>query len=96
MPCRSPPESLLRVPDPKGHAMHELATRTNDGIHVRLLWRSGDNRGSVAVDDAKTGDSFVLAVAADENAMDVFHHPYAYVAWRGVATQPELALTGQT
>jgi hypothetical protein len=76
--------------------MHELATRTDDGIHVRLLWRRGDDRVSVAVDDAKTGDSFSLDVGTDENAMDVFHHPYAYAAWHGVPTRPALALTGQT
>ncbi len=50
----------------------------------------------MAVDDAKTGDSFVIDVGADENAMDVFHHPYAYAAWHGVPTRPALALTGPT
>jgi hypothetical protein len=75
--------------------MHELATRTNDGIHVRLLWRRGDERVSVTVDDAKSGDSFVLAVGSHENPMDVFHHPYAYAIWHGVPTRPQLALAGQ-
>ena len=68
--------------------MHELATRLNDGIDVRLLWRQSDNRVVVTVDDAKTGDSCVLDVGCDENAMDVFHHPYAYAAWHGVPTRP--------
>jgi hypothetical protein len=55
-----------------------------------------DERASVAIDDAETGDPFVLDVGADENVMDVFHHPYAYAAWHGVPAQPALALTGQT
>ena len=37
----------------------ELDSRTNDGIHVRLLWHQAEDRVVVAVDDAKTGDSFV-------------------------------------
>ena len=29
--------------------------------------------------------------------MDVFHHPYAYAAWHGIATRPAVpALAGQT
>jgi hypothetical protein len=53
---------------------------------VRLLWRQDDDRVVVAVDDAKTSDSFVLNVKREESAMDVFHHPYAYAAWHGIAT----------
>jgi hypothetical protein len=68
------------------HSMRELHSRINDGIHVRLLWRQDDGRVVVAVDDAKTGDSFVLEVKREESAMDVFHHPYAYAAWPGIAT----------
>jgi hypothetical protein len=78
-------------------SMRELHSRINDGIHVRLLWRKDDDRVVVAVDDAKSGESFVLNVKRHESAMDVFHHPYAYAAWHGIATQPALtALTGQT
>ena len=43
-------------------SMRELHSRINDGIHVRLLWRKDDDRVVVAVDDARTGDSFVLDV----------------------------------
>ena len=77
--------------------MRELHSRTNDGIHVRLLWHRPDDRVVVAVDDAKTGDSFVVGVRSDESAMDVFHHPYAYAAWHRIPTRPvRLALAGQT
>ena len=77
-------------------SMRELHSRFNDGIHVRLLWREHDDRVVVAVDDAKTGDSFVLDVHAGESAMEVFHHPYAYAAWYGIDTSPALAFAGQT
>jgi hypothetical protein len=77
-------------------SMRELHSRINDGIRVRLLWRKHDDRVVVAVDDAKTGDAFVLDVRSGESAMDVFHHPYAYAAWHGVATDPTLVLAGQT
>jgi hypothetical protein len=58
----------------------ELDCRTSDGIHVRLLWHTEEERVSVAVEDTKTGESFDLPVADPERALDVFHHPYAYAA----------------
>jgi hypothetical protein len=60
----------------------ELDSRTSDGIHVRLLWHPRDEHLSVAVDDAKTGETFELPVRHDDRALDVFHHPYAYAARR--------------
>lgn len=69
------------------NSLRELDSRTNDGIHVRLLWHQTDDRVVVAVDDAKTGDSFVVGVQRDESATDVFHHPYAYAAWHRIPTR---------
>jgi hypothetical protein len=66
---------------------HELDSRTSDGIHVRLLWHPEESRVSVAVEDAKTGEAFELAVNDGERPLDVFHHPYAYAARRPV-TEP--------
>jgi hypothetical protein len=61
----------------------ELDHRTADGIEVALLWhRSGDFL-SVVVSDAKIGGAFEL-VLDDDDAMDVFDHPYAYAAYRGL------------
>ena len=80
-------------------SMRELHSRINDGIHVRLLWREHDDRVVVAVTDAKTGDDFVIDVCAEDRAMDVFHHPYAYAGWHAIPTQPggaRPALAGQT
>ena len=66
---------------------HELDSRITDGIHVRLVWFRRTNEAVVEVDDAKTGDSFTVAVGLRERALDVFHHPYAYAALRGIDTR---------
>ena len=67
--------------------MRELHSRISDGIHVRLLWHQHDDRVTVAVDDTKTGDAFTIDVRADERPLEVFHHPYASAAFRGIATR---------
>jgi hypothetical protein len=66
--------------------MRELHSRINDGIHVRLLWSRDDGRVVVAVDDARSGDRFGIEVRRHERALDVFHHPFAYAALRGIET----------
>ena len=55
----------------------ELAARDSDGIHVLLLWDPRENELTVAVEDARDGDRFQLAVAP-ERALDAFYHPFAY------------------
>ncbi len=62
----------------------ELANRASDGLEVSLLWSRRTNRVSVAVADTRTGESFELTIRDGENALEVFHHPYAYAASRGV------------
>ena len=62
----------------------ELAFRANDGIEVALLWHKEDDRLCVAVADAATGDSFEIEVTSG-HALDAFHHPYAYAAFRGIS-----------
>lgn len=57
----------------------ELAVRESDGIHVLLLWHPNENALTVSVEDARVGDRFQLAVAADR-ALDAFYHPFAYTA----------------
>jgi hypothetical protein len=64
------------------HTMRELDSRTADGIHVRLLWSESDDQVTVTVADGKSGGSFRIEVCEGDNALDVFHHPYAYVACR--------------
>ena len=81
------------MPENSTTALRELDRRVNDGIDVRLLWRRRDDRVLVAVHDAKTGEAFTLEVGADERALDVFHHPFAYAGNRraGDGTTGELA-----
>ena len=61
----------------------ELAHRAGDSVAVSLLWRRTDNRLRVAVADERTGEEFELD-AHPENALDVFYHPFAYAAFRGL------------
>jgi hypothetical protein len=62
----------------------ELAHRHADGIDVKLLWHTARNALSVAVADSRTGDSFELVLGSRDRALDVFEHPYAYAAHRGL------------
>jgi hypothetical protein len=55
----------------------ELDYRESDGVAVSLLWQRQSNQLTVAVVDARLGESFTLSARPD-NARDVFNHPYAY------------------
>ena len=57
----------------------ELAARESDGIRVLLLWHPREDAVTVAVEDARAGHAFELAVAVDR-ALDAFYHPVAYAA----------------
>ena len=70
--------------DELSHTMRELHSRTNDGIHVRLLWGPDDGRVAVTVADAKTGDRFAFDVGDPDRALHAFRHPFSYAAWRGI------------
>jgi hypothetical protein len=71
--------------------LHELDHRSNDRLDVWLLWRERDNKALVMVADEKTGEHFTIEVREDERALDVFHHPYAHAAWRGIEPAPTAA-----
>jgi hypothetical protein len=71
--------------------LRELDHRAIDGIDVWLLWSESDDRVLVAVDDVKTGERFEVDVREGESALDVFRHPFAYAAWRGIDTTLPLA-----
>ena len=59
--------------------IRELDRRRSDGIDVTLLWNPRTNGVVVAVVDERDGDSFRVEVR-DGEAMQAFHHPYAYAA----------------
>lgn len=65
----------------------ELALREADGLEVALLWHRREGFVSVVVADSRTGEAFELVVRATDNALDVFHHPFAYAAHRGLEPQ---------
>ena len=62
----------------------ELASRGTNGITVRLLWSRSTNLVTVAVDDAANDDYFELVLGEHDRALDVFHHPFAHAAARGI------------
>ena len=61
----------------------ELAYRENEGIEVSLLWDPADDSASVFVSDTRTAYAFELRVE-NESPLEVFNHPYADAASRGI------------
>ena len=59
----------------------ELAQRLSGTVEVLLLWHPAIEQVELSVCDPATGTGFHLDVAPD-NALDAFHHPYAYAAGR--------------
>jgi hypothetical protein len=62
----------------------ELASRESNGITVRLFWSRSTNLVTVAVADTANDDYFELVLDEHERALDVFHHPFAHAAARGL------------
>ena len=63
--------------------IEELHYRESDGITVSLLWNRVTDRLTVRVLDSSNDEEFDLSCAADE-ALETFHHPFAYAATRRV------------
>lgn len=61
-----------------------LASRRNAGIRVALLWEAETNAVAVHVRDDTTNEDFELLVEPETNPIDVYEHPYAYAARRGI------------
>lgn len=61
----------------------ELAYRAGDGVEVVLFWHEITDELTVAVSDTRSGAYFELAAGPHE-ALDVFNHPYAHAAFRGL------------
>jgi hypothetical protein len=57
--------------------IRELDHRRSDGIEVTLLWNVRTNAVSVSVMDEQDDVAFQFRVAPAD-AIDAFHHPYAY------------------
>jgi hypothetical protein len=63
--------------------MTELAHRRNHHFDVALYWDTSRDELFVVVEDIRAGDRFSIA-APRAQALDVFHHPFAYRAGEGV------------
>jgi hypothetical protein len=61
----------------------ELTSRESAGLRVALLWDESSNYFAVSVWNAGARDAFELVVTGAD-ALEIFHHPYAYAARRGV------------
>ena len=70
-----------------GHRV-ELASRECGRISVTLVWASDVNAAAVLVRNDSADDQFELLVEPDRNPIDVYEHPYAYAAWRGIHYRP--------
>jgi hypothetical protein len=64
--------------DTRRSLARELDHRESDGIAVTLLWYEDSNRVSVRVVDHERDEELELEIAP-RDALDAFHHPYAYV-----------------
>jgi len=60
-------------------AIRELDHRASDGIEVRLLWNAETRDVLVSVVE-RDGAGFEFQVPPTD-ALDAFHHPYAYAAY---------------
>ena len=66
-------------PNPK-----ELARRDAGlGSHVVLLWSRRTGRAGVVIAEDSTGELIELDVEERENALELYRHPYAYLAVPG-------------
>ena len=65
-----------------------LALRHSGTTEVGLFWSKRTHRAAVAVEDAATGDRFELPIAPDDDALDLYNHPYAYAARRQARGSP--------
>ena len=62
----------------------ELMSRESNGLTVRLLWSRATNLVTIAVADTGNEDYFELVLDEHEPALEVFNHPFAHAAARGL------------
>jgi hypothetical protein len=74
---------VASVSEGKQMRVRELAYRATGGLEVVLFRDEATDELTVSVSDERTGAYFEFAAAPDE-ALDVFYHPYAHAAFRGV------------
>jgi hypothetical protein len=77
-------DSATTLDWPDEYSRTELAARDNHGISVKLFWTRGIDLLTVTVSDAANDEYFELVLDAEDQPLDVFHHPYAHAAARGL------------
>ena len=63
-----------------------LAIRRSGTAEIGLFWSRRTGRAAVAVEDEATGERFELPVNREDDALDLYNHPYAYAARRAENT----------
>jgi len=66
------------------HTPKELASRRSGTVEVTLLWSKRTHRAAVTLEDATTGELIELPLRPADDPLDVYNHPYAYAAARGL------------
>jgi len=70
------------------HTPKELVLRRSGTCEVALFWSRRTHRAAVKLEDDATGLTFELPLAECDDPLDVFDHPYAYAAARGLTVEP--------
>lgn len=76
------------------NSYRQLAYRASDGVAVILYWHQGTEELLVSVSDEGNGAYFELHAGPDQ-ALDVFYHPYAHAAFRGLPYE-QASFAGRT
>jgi hypothetical protein len=70
------------IPNDFGNGIFELCSRSCNGSEIALIWHRCGNTAMVVVVDHRNGERFLLEVDENENALDMYRHPYAYAGSR--------------
>ena len=73
------------------HTPKMLASRHSGTTEIALLWSKRKHRAAIAVDDEATGEHFELEILPEDDALDLYNHPYPYAAFRHVAVNARAA-----
>jgi hypothetical protein len=73
----------------------ELAYRRTGGIEAASFWKTATSELTVSVADRTSGDVFELPVTLDQ-ALEVFHLPYAHVALEERASRAQRTTSSGT
>lgn len=66
--------------------LRELAYRQSNNLQIKLYWSEQDGNLLVTVDDLLTDQRFEID-APRHAALDVFHHPFAYLGRSAAARE---------